>query len=455
MHPLVEQVRDTLDRHRLWPASGPLLVAVSGGLDSVVLLHLLSQLAPRAGVPLCVAHAHHGLRPEADGDSEFVATLARAAEIPVVTERLPVRARLAVSDESLEMTARRLRHAFLARAATELNAQRVALAHHAGDQAELFLLRLLRGTGGSGLGGMRLLSPSPADGRISLVRPLLGISAQSLRDYASELGLAHREDSSNADLRIPRNRVRHQLLPLLRAEYSPAIDSLLLRTGELAGADADFVQAEARRWRTARRRKRFELLHPALQRAILREQLWDLGEEAEFELIERLRLGTARVSADSAGTLRRLSRGEVVRETSAPAAFSGDETSLSLKGRSGQTKFAGVELAWTIDREAAAPSPKSKLPGHEVFDARSVGGRIRLRHWQPGDRFQPLGLPKATKLQDLLVNRKVPVGKRRHLLLAATDAGEIFWVEGLPPGDRFKVTPNTRRRLVWTWQRAA
>lgn len=455
MHPLVEHVRDRLDRNRLWPTPGPLVVAVSGGLDSVVLLQVLRQLSPQAGVPLMVAHAHHGLRPEADADCEFVAQFARRAELPFLSERLPVRTELATSQDSLEMTARRLRHAFLARAALAHGSQRVALAHHAGDQAELFLLRLLRGSGGAGLGGMRPLSPSPADSRISLVRPLLECPQELLRDFATAAGLEHREDASNADRSIPRNRVRHELLPLLRREYAPAIDSLLLRAGELVGADADFVQAEARRWQSARRRKRFELLHPALQRAILREQLWELGEDADFELIERLRRHSARISTQPAATLRRMPGGEVVQEATAPAAFSPDALPASLRGRTGDLKFDGVEIAWAKTDATALPARKVKVPGRELFDARRVGDRIRLRHWQPGDRFQPLGLASATKLQDLLVNRKVPAGTRRRLLLATTEAGEIFWVEGLPPGERFKITPDTRRRLVWTWQRAA
>lgn len=454
MHSLVEHVRDFLNRHRLWPESGPLVVAVSGGLDSVALLALLRHLSPGAGVPLVVAHAHHGLRPEADADCEFVAQLARNAGLPFVSERLPVRADLAVSRDSLEMTARRLRHAFLARVAHAHGARRVALAHHAGDQAELFLLRLLRGSGGAGLGGMRPLSPSPADARVSLVRPLLDLPAAQLREFAAAEGLEHREDASNSDCSIPRNRVRHELLPRLRRDYSPAIDALLLRTGELVGAEADFVQAEARRWRAARRRKRFELLHPALQRAILREQLWELGEDADFELIERLRLNSARVSARPASTLRRTSDGDVVREAAATLCHSASAKPASLRARTGSLKFDGVEIAWAKADASGLLPRKVKVPGRELFDATRVGNRIRLRHWQPGDRFQPLGLAKPAKVQDLLVNRKVPADRRRKLLIATTAADEIFWVEGLPPGERFKITPDTRRMLVWTWRRA-
>jgi tRNA(Ile)-lysidine synthase len=240
LHPLVELAQTALLRHRLWPERGPLVVAVSGGLDSVVLLRVLAQLSPAAGVPLVVAHANHGLRNEAELEASFVANLAKQLTLPFVSERLPVRAAASQSRESIEMTARRLRHAFLVRAAEAHQAQRIALAHYAGDQAELFLLRLLRGAGGAGLGGMRTCSPSPADPRFELVRPFLDVPRELLRDYAATHGIAHCEDASNADVRIPRNRIRHELLPLLRREYSPAIDTLLLRTGDILGAEAEF-----------------------------------------------------------------------------------------------------------------------------------------------------------------------------------------------------------------------
>lgn len=452
LHPLLELVQTNLRRHLLWPRRGPLVVATSGGLDSVVLLRLLHQLSPAAGVPLVVAHAHHGLRPEADADADFVAALARSLALPLASERLPVRDAAEQSRESIEMAARRLRHAFLARVALEHSAERIALAHHAGDQAELFLLRLLRGSGGSGLGGMLPSSPSPADPRLTLIRPLLEVPKELLQDFAAAQHIVFREDATNADVSIPRNRVRHELLPLLRADYSPAIDTLLQRTAHLVGADADYVQAEARRWFQARRRRRFEDLHVALQRAIVREQLWQLGHDAGYELVERLRLNPNRVSADEKTTLRLAPGGMLEQAAPDTPTFNPGAVRLAITAPAGETAVESVCVKWSRTR-SVSPPPKRQVPGRELFDALRVGPEIVFRHWRRGDRFRPLGMPRAAKLQDLFVNRKIPVAARRTLLVATTLAGEIFWVEGLPPGEAYKVTSATREKLIFTWRR--
>jgi tRNA(Ile)-lysidine synthase len=451
LHPLVELAQAALVRHRLWPERGPLVVAVSGGLDSVVLLRVLAQLSPAAGVPLVVAHANHGLRNETDMEASFVANVAEQLTLPFVSERLPVREAASQSRESVEMTGRRLRHAFLVRAAEAQQAQRIALAHHAGDQAELFLLRLLRGAGGAGLGGMRTCSPSPADPRFELVRPFLDAPRELLRDYAASHSIDHCEDASNADVRIPRNRIRHELLPQLRCEYSPAIDTLLLRTGDLLGAEAEFVRDEARRWLRAKRRRSFGQLAVALQRAIIREQLWALGHAADFELVERLRLHPGSVSASREKTVR-LNAGRVEVSAGRAAEFSSAELRVSLAAHSGQFQFGGVPVTWSRTR-SSAPPPRRPVPGREIFDATIVGPEITLRHWRRGDRFRPLGLSRAVKLQDVFINRKIPADQRRGLVVATTLAGEIFWVEGLPPGEAFKVGPATTERLTLRWRR--
>ncbi len=440
-----------MSRLRLWPERGPLVVAVSGGLDSVALVHVLARLGAALGAKLTIAHANHGLRPEADREARFVADLAGQLHLPFMTERLPVRAESAQSRESVEMTARRLRHAFLARAANEFGAGRIALAHHAGDQAELFLLRLLRGAGGSGLGGMEPCSPSPADGRLELIRPLLGAAKELIRDYAGAFHLAHCEDASNADLSIPRNRIRHELLPLLRRSYSSGIDSILLRTAQLLGADADFVRDRARRWLAAGRRSAFARQPVAVQRAIVREQLWSLGHEADFDLVERLRLHPGQRSVGPERGVR-LRDGKLEDVSAGQLQFHPEEQTESIRNKRGKAEMGSVSLSWSR-QPTPGVVPSRSVAGQEVFDAATLGTEIVLRHWRRGDRFRSLGSSRPTKLQDQLVNRKVPAGIRRQLIVATTRDGEIFWVEGLPPGDRFKVTAETSATWVLTWKR--
>ena len=433
------------------------MVAVSGGLDSVVLLHLLQRLSRSAGpeLELVVAHANHQLRKEAEGEARFVQGLAAGLGLRWVTDCLPVREEMARTRESVEMTSRRLRHGFLARVALESGARQIALAHHADDQAELFFLRLLRGAGGEGLGGMKPASPSPADPRLTLIRPLLGFTKAELATYAGAEGLEFREDASNRDRGILRNRIRHELLPLLASDYSPGICEQVRRTGELVADEADFAQQVADRWLTARRRTAFARLHVAVQRAVIRRQLWELGHAGEFELVERLRRETAAVTVPKGTRICRDEAGRLdLAAAPAPTGFLRADREIVLTGERGQVDFADVTLRWRLEAVSSKKIRVDQKANEERLDASRVGRRLRLRHWQPGDRFQPLGLGRPSKLQNLFVNRKVPVAERRSRLVAEVESGELCWVEGLPPGEPFKLTPATDRVLVLSWQRA-
>lgn len=432
------------------------MVAVSGGVDSVVLLHLLQRLAKTARLDLTVAHANHGLRDAAEADEQFVQRLARELGLRCFTAHLAVREEMARARESVEMVARRLRHGFLTRVAAENGAGHIALAHHADDQAELFFLRLLRGAGGEGLGGMKRSSPSSADPRLTLIRPLLEFGKAELLDYAEANRLEFREDASNQDRDILRNRVRHELLPLLAGEYSPGIREHVRRTGELLADEADYTQQAADRWLKASRRLTFARLHVAVQRAVIRRQLWELGHAGEFELVERLRMETATVTAPAGARLNRKESGQIAPAASpALAHFSTARRDLSLTKPKGRLSFGGAHLSWQIEAAPTKENLRSSQPGEERLDAALVGNRLRLRHWQPGDRFQPLGFGRPSKLQDLFMNRKVPVEQRRQRLAAEAESGELCWVEGLPPGEAFKLTPGTRRILTLSWQRDA
>jgi len=431
--------------------AGGVVVGVSGGVDSMVLLDLLSHFAREQGLRLTVAHAHHGLRgAAADGDAEMVQKVTARWGWDWVTTRLDVRGERERTAESMEMTARRLRHRFLARTAREVGARAVALAHHADDQVELFMLRLFRGAGGDGLGGMASQGTSPADPDICLLRPLLGVTKAELFDYAGAQGLEFREDASNQDPSIPRNHLRHTVLPWLREQVGAHLDRTVLRCAELVRADAECVEALANQWMRARRRRPFVRLPVGVQRAVIRQQLWDLGVPVDFEQVERLRLSESKQSVSTGRLVQRNVTGRIQVSESA-GIFRDESRELPVLDR-GRTEFSGVTLTW---RKVAGGGRRagSARAGVEQLDADAVGERVVLRHWRPGDRFQPLGMPRATKLQDLFINRKVPAALRRSRLLGTTLSGEIFWVEGLPPGERFKVSSTTRRRLVWSWQR--
>ncbi len=501
MSDLARHVEQNIHSRRLFQPGQRILVAVSGGVDSVVLLHLLHELSLKRHWRLTVAHFNHRLRGRSsEADERLVRRMAERLELPAVVEGADVRGAARAQKVSLEMAARRLRHEFLARAARRRDITAIALAHHADDQVELFFLRLLRGSGGEGLGGMKWRSPSPSDAEIRLVRPLLDQSKAALSQYAAEHRVPYREDATNALAEFERNRIRHGLLPLLRREYQPALDKIIPRVMEIVGAEAEFVGEAARDWireggspksevrspKEGRRAKSeaggarqpgFERLPVAVQRRCVQLQLIEQGIVPEFELIEELRRNAERAVAIGLGeasegwegwqpskhaqgtgetaVLRYAVRdrsGMVRLQSGESQAFRPGAAELNLQGRGGEGLFDGVRIRWRIRSKKWAGRPRSRV-GQEYFDADKVGSAIRLRHWRPGDRFQPIGMAGPVKLQDFFTNQKVPRDQRRWLTVAVTGQGEVFWVEGMRISERFKLTPHTNRCLQWCWKR--
>jgi tRNA(Ile)-lysidine synthase len=488
---LISQVEQNIRKRQLLRRGQRVLVAVSGGLDSMVLLRVLHRLSKENRWRLVVAHLNHCLRGRSsDADERLVLKTARRLALPVFRERLEVAAFAKSHRLSTEMAARQLRHGFLARVAAENRISTVALAHHADDQVELFFLRLLRGSGGEGLAGMKWRSPSPQDPNVQLIRPLLDLPKSTLREFAKTEGIVFREDATNGQLEFQRNRVRQELLPLLRTHYQPALEKTILRCMNIAGADAEFSAAAAAEWlrvngpngaekgiRQVRRAKPvvdfgglasapFSELPRAVQRRCLHFQLLRFGIVPEFELVEALRVNGGKpvcVSRSEAGveppadeacvrrSLRvyRDSDGILHVNADTSDAFGADACEVELGG-AGEAFFAGTRISWK--RSSGHARPAVRQEGREFFDGDRVGASIILRHWQPGDRFQPIGMAGPMKLQDFFTNQKVPRQRRHEIVLATTLEGEVFWVEGLRISERFKLTHESRRRLEWRWR---
>lgn len=235
LHALLQHVRRAVRRHDLCPTGTRLLVALSGGSDSVALTFVLRELAPTSGFVVAgLAHFNHRLRRTADRDEQFCRALAERLDLPIVVGDLDVRAYAASERLSVEEAARRTRYAFLHRTAADLGADRIAVGHTRDDQAETFLLKLIRGAGLAGLGGIY-----PRRG--ALVRPLLDVSRDDLRRYLEERGESWVEDESNADLTNPRNRIRHRVLPELDAAYGGPTSASIARAAGLAREDGTWL----------------------------------------------------------------------------------------------------------------------------------------------------------------------------------------------------------------------
>jgi len=455
MKNLLEHVEQSIRERKLLRPGTRILVAVSGGLDSIVLLHLLHDLTPRFDWELHLAHFNHQLRGQAsDADERFVRKVAIRLGLPVLVGRGAVKSFAKRKGVSMEMAARELRHKFLAKTARQLNCSVLAVAHHADDQVELFLLRMLRGAGGDGLAGMKRSSVSPVDKRVRLVRPLLDVTKVALEQFARENQIRYREDASNVSADILRNRVRHELLPLLRRRFQPALNRAILRIMDVVGADAEIAEAAAQAWlKSKSAKRRFTEQTIGLQRRIIQLQLREQNITADYELIEALRNSLRQVVTVSPGLRIQCDvAGQVSRVKERAKGFRPTQAQIQLRAKSGLLEFGNAEIWWHKVRRAGTTLGRC-VPNREIFDADRVGTHIVLRHWQAGDRFQPIGMAAAVKLQDWFTNRKIPRERRRNLIVAATVQGEIFWVEGERMGERFKLTKATQCRLVWRWKR--
>jgi len=452
---LPQQVEENIQTRALLTRGDHVLVATSGGVDSMVMLHLFHALAPVHGWQLSVAHFNHRLRGRgSDADARLVKSTAHRLGLPFFCGSTNVKSHAAARGYSLEMAARELRHEFLARTARKLGIRRVALAHHADDQVELFFLRVLRGAGGDGIGGMKWQNPSPADTGLKLIRPMLDISKAKLLAFARSTKIRFRDDATNTDTDILRNRIRGELLPLLRRRFEPALNSAVLRVMELTADEAAFADSTACGW-LKNRKPAFASLAVAVQRRVLRHQLRSAGVAAGFDLVESLRRSPrtpviirSRTSAvhDGLGTvtLQKLTIDE----------FDPDQFTADLKRSSGKIIFGKARIDWRRV-SVRGQTLRTRIKGMEFFDADKIGNRIVLRHWRAGDRFRPIGMEQVVKLQDWFTNRKIPRLRRRKLLIATTESGEIFWVEGERISERFKLTAATCKQLAWKWTRGS
>ena len=424
------------------------LVALSGGPDSVALLHILRGLEARGELSVAgAAHFNHQLRgADADADQQFCRNLALSIGLPLIEGRGDVAARARDSGRSLEDAARIARYAFLEAAADRLDAAAIAVGHSLDDQAETFLLRLLRGAGPGGLAGIR-----PRAGRV--VRPMLDISRADLRHYVSAHRLAYREDASNADPGIPRNRVRLELLPFLE-RYSPAIARTLAREAAVARADEEFLDRAAieladsivllQNGGVAIDADALQALPPALASRVARKALSAGAPDRfiGFQHIEDLLELTRRPEGTSValpGQLATVRGNRIVLGRPSVAPFSNSlRFPLSIPG---EVAFAG----WAVSAEQVDPLETVAAPpargGTALLAAGPVRGPLAVRTRRRGDTFRPLGMRgRGRKLQDFLVDRKVARADRDSLPLVVDRDDRIIWVVGQSVAEDFRVT---------------
>jgi tRNA(Ile)-lysidine synthase len=443
----------------------PVLVAVSGGADSVALLHVLAELRAPFGLSISVAHLNHSLRGgDSDEDAAFVARLAARLGVECREETVEVRELASAEGRSLEDAGREARRRFLLRAASAMGCAAIATGHHADDQAETVLLRLIRGAGVRGLAG---IEPVTADG---FVRPLIECRRSELRRYLDVRDIPYREDSSNLDTSFTRNRVRHELIPLLRRDFNPSIVSALARTScsmaqaeELLSALADSaardVVVESADGSMSLDSEGIRAYDKITWSYVFRRAFRALAGdsqtlshahlEALTELVERRPTGT---SVHLPGGIRaRKGYGTVEIYRHAPRqepAFA--EQEVLLPGLTSLPGFGGELETRIVDGSELPSDLASSDPTVELFDVEGIRPPLTVRARRPGDRIELFGSGGTKKLKDLLIDMKIPPGSRDRLPIVA-DGGGILWVAGVRRSDRARITAGTTQALSARW----
>jgi len=402
---ILEIIRKAIERHGLIPDGARVVVGVSGGADSVALLRAFQILE----IPCTVAHMNHQLRGvESDADEQFVRELAEELKLPVVVKSVAVREWAEGSELSVEMAARQARHDFFA----EFENAVIALAHHADDQVETFILKLARGAGTEGLGGMPFAQKI---GPLRLIRPMLDISRAEILPWMEENNFAWREDVSNSDESFLRNRVRHTILPVLENELNPNIRETILRTMDILREENEFLKLETGNWK-------LETGTPlAVKRRLLRKWLFESGAaEVTFDAVEKI---LALMAAGNGSTVFELNdRQRVVVEYGTPR--------FEQEGRPESPSHVCLTTeqgtGWRKDHGKGV----GVLPAEASFDADKVGDSpIEVRGYEPGDRMAPRGMEGSRKLQDILTDLKVPRAQRSSISVVVC-RGEIIWLPG-------------------------
>jgi len=459
---LVEHTRRIAEQEELWKPGDCIVVAVSGGPDSMALLHVLHALSESGGIRLVAAHANHGFRPrESAEEAALVRRDCDELGIVCVTAELDIPAVMAAGrGGNAQSVAREKRYAFLHETAARHGASRIALAHHEGDQAETVLMRLLRGTGLAGLSGMAL---KRREKNVELIRPFLRMKKSDIIRYCEDRGIAYCMDSSNAKTVYFRNAVRHDVLPMLE-RYNPNASESLVRLAEISAEESDYLdhaaEAEFRakvrvaaHGCTMERRALLDL-HVALQRRLIKLILNYLALEkapTAFERIEGMRKaaldGSPSNAVIEAGMgIRCVREYDTLRWTRdsgrhyAPIAYEyalGPETaSLSIPEAS-----ATLTLTWGDGEGALRLAGR----GEAVFDADGVAFPLAVRNRRPGDRMRVIGLNGTKKVQDMFVDGKVAPHERDRVPLVWDAEGRLLWIPGVRRSSIAPVTPESSR----------
>jgi len=456
---LFEQVRRTIDHYRLLEKGDRVIMGVSAGVDSMVLLHLLNAFRQEFDLFLIVAHIHHGLRPvESEKEAELVQKESVRLGLPFEYGQFNVKEFRESEGFSMQDAARRIRFQFFHNLLKKYGGGKIALGHNADDQVETVLLRLLRGSGLKGLKGMLPIREK------RVIRPLLEVWKEEIEGFARENSISYLTDSSNLKGDYLRNRLRLKLIPLIEQDYQPGFRRTIIKTSTLLREENDFMEKEAGEayqkiayeegGEITFKFSAYQSLHKAIQWRVIQKVLErmedglkiDEGEWSDVNLIYR------RLRQTPASLLLELSHGlclekrydRVLLRKERLRTIPPFEVDLNVPGR---TYIREIEREVVVE-EREWDSSKSIDESQNVafLDYERLHLPLRMRNFRPGDRFQPLGAKGTQKLKEFFIDHKIPKYERPSIPLLIS--GEmIAWIVGYRIDERVKITSETKRVL--------
>jgi tRNA(Ile)-lysidine synthase len=462
----------TIEGYDLIRQGETLLCAVSGGPDSVAMLHILRELneVQQMGWKIHLAHVNHGIRGKAsDEDEEFVKELAGKLKLPLYSAKVDVKGHQKRERTTMEEAARDLRHGFLEQKALEIGAQKIALAHNLDDQAETILHRILRGTGLRGLKGMAPIRVISKKHDLFVVRPLVEIEREEIEAYLREKGIPNRTDLSNFDTSITRNKIRHKLFPLIEAEFNPRAKMALVKLGQTAGSfylllreiakevyeNTKMISKEGEVCLSV---EEFGKLPPAIQTLIIDRAVKQvLGRVPQLNFEHYLEI-ISLCGEQGYQKAIRLPRGlEARREGYILKIAKPQAPAPAIKFAHRKIRVPGRTVIKKLNLQIDAELQEGKIVGlkeyirnkdytEEIVDYEKLDGGLLVRLRKGGDHFVPLGSRGTTKLKKFFIDNKVPKPVRDRVPIV-TDGRRIVWVVGYRIGDEVKITDATKKIL--------
>jgi|JI7StandDraft_1071085.scaffolds.fasta_scaffold10765_2 tRNA(Ile)-lysidine synthase len=437
-----QRVKAFIEKHQLLPSKGTLLVAVSGGVDSMVLLDLMQQI----GVDVAVAHCNFLLRgKESDGDEQLVKDYCQLKNIGFHLARINTRQYAEEHKISIQEAARELRYEWFRKLVTEYGYSAVATAHHATDQVETMLLQMLRGTGIRGLQGML-----PENHLI--IRPLLEITRKEIVDYARQYKIVFREDSSNTSDKYSRNLLRKEVLPVLE-KINPAFEQHFVQTSMVVQQLNGWLESEVEKWA-----KKHLLSTSRSVKIPLKPLLKHKASQVLlFELLQPFGFSSATITQvykalqEQSGKLFFSHTHRLIkdREELIISRFAASDKSGVFFITTKNDELTTPEFTITINH---IPKPDNLFvnPGTALLDSDLVKFPLVVRQWQPGDKFKPLGMKGWKKVSDFLTDLKLSIADKERVWVMESD-GEIIWIAGWRIDNRYKITKKTKRVIQMNW----